>query len=684
MTQRTLLDLWKNDPGLKEAFPNPTGPGVNPKWTLNDWWNLYGKIDNPDVELIQPIKAVDSVEQDGTTLTLGRFSETDPTPGDKGETDSNTVWLYNKKAQTYRPISSPTALMNLIGAKSVAEAMKSVTTLPQSALAQSEWKGKFISFSAAVLDDGVTPTDSPLVEGQGDPIVGIYGLNERGTSKFENEVALTISTALTPALLKGDISQTVWDKNMVSNSPKLAQYVSAIAYGDYNVPDAIYKDLKAQTLAEKGDKSFNNYKAFDTQIKADVWSATPAGKSNAENAALEPPKGILNIDVGLFKNSLYQLSGEAFATLVKPLDKSSQTFKDEVAKIETSYYDAQIQMAKADTEAAKVLANSNWETLKDTVKKKFNIDLSNNVNEAWNQIQQLSNTAAENGLAGSGIAQEAEDRYMRDVRKNTDLLRETNISENDANQKSWLTASGSSADIQSFASQSPENKKKAESWGLIPSAEMKAWFSADNLKKLYPKLDDAAIQRMASSKIDENGNYRSTLYRTLYTNKYETESAKQTFQETQAMINWTNKEEAAEKPFSTGNPYLKDQKSITEKLADPIPAKPVAYDPNGALTVSNLAAGQIANAPKSQSDTDMENIRKVFGSGWKSSTSKDLQGKGVYGAVRVKGMNDVFTLGSGGTKETADSYKQKFGTSNQQGIVGEITHEQAKALGINI
>ena len=82
----------------------------------------------------------------------------------------------------------------------------------------------------------------------------------------------------------------------------------------------------------------------------------------------------------------------------------------------------------------------------------------------------------------------------------------------------------------------------------------------------------------------------------------------------------------------------------------------------------------------------IESIQKVFGKGWKPSPAftPELQAKGVFGAVRVKGTPEVYTIGPGGTKETAKSYLERFGTSEQKGIVGEVSPEQARALGISI
>jgi hypothetical protein len=80
-------------------------------------------------------------------------------------------------------------------------------------------------------------------------------------------------------------------------------------------------------------------------------------------------------------------------------------------------------------------------------------------------------------------------------------------------------------------------------------------------------------------------------------------------------------------------------------------------------------------------------IRQVFGTAWQPSaifTQKGLTSKGIYGAVRVARTPEVYTIGPGGTKETAETYLQKFGSAEQKGIVGEVSAEQAKKLGIKL
>ena len=79
----------------------------------------------------------------------------------------------------------------------------------------------------------------------------------------------------------------------------------------------------------------------------------------------------------------------------------------------------------------------------------------------------------------------------------------------------------------------------------------------------------------------------------------------------------------------------------------------------------------------------LERIRNVFGSGWNPSAAfKDS--KDYLGAVRVKGTHDVYGIGEKDPyKFTAETYAKRFGSPSQEGIVGEISRDQAKKFGIS-
>ena len=84
--------------------------------------------------------------------------------------------------------------------------------------------------------------------------------------------------------------------------------------------------------------------------------------------------------------------------------------------------------------------------------------------------------------------------------------------------------------------------------------------------------------------------------------------------------------------------------------------------------------------------TGEERIRGVFGAGWKPAElfkQRGLTGRGIFGAVRVKGRPTVYTIGrEEPTALNAPQYREMFETESQEGIVGEISEAEAKKLGI--
>ena len=84
-------------------------------------------------------------------------------------------------------------------------------------------------------------------------------------------------------------------------------------------------------------------------------------------------------------------------------------------------------------------------------------------------------------------------------------------------------------------------------------------------------------------------------------------------------------------------------------------------------------------------ESSIAGIQSVFGEDWTPATAftPELQAKGIYGAVRIKDTNEVYSLGTGGSKAmSAADYFNTFKTSEQEGIVGEISREEAVKLGI--
>ena len=80
-------------------------------------------------------------------------------------------------------------------------------------------------------------------------------------------------------------------------------------------------------------------------------------------------------------------------------------------------------------------------------------------------------------------------------------------------------------------------------------------------------------------------------------------------------------------------------------------------------------------------------LKDTFGEEWTPPPIFEQLGlvdQGIYGAVRVKGMIDTYTIGPGGRLETPESFQERFGTLEQAGIVNEVSMEEAIKLGIVI
>lgn len=134
-------------------------------------------------------------------------------------------------------------------------------------------------------------------------------------------------------------------------------------------------------------------------------------------------------------------------------------------------------------------------------------------------------------------------------------------------------------------------------------------------------------------------------------------------------------------------------KFIPERTATQQPQQPQApqqgapQQPQAPGTPQAGAPAPSAGAPPTGGvavDPTIASIQAVFGPQWQPSPAftPDLQKIGVYGAVRIAGHDEVYTLGPGGTHETPESYQEKFGTLAQEGIVGEVSVDQARRLGI--
>ena len=544
---------------------------------------------------------------------LVKFQE-DPTPSDNID-DKNTIWFYDKQNKTYRPFAS-TAAMESFFETTIDKIMPLVQSVPVTALSNITWQGDFLTRDRAVQNNGEIPGGEDKVVNetvkqtpqQPSPetmqaLQNIYGA-EKLSSEDEQWVTNLIGTVLTTAKLKDDISQDVFDKT-VGNATELAKYTSAVLYGGYTLGD-IYKEIKAKQLSANGNSEYDNFKAFDENVKASSWYSTSDGIKAKNDTLLIIPLDILNMDSSLFDNPIFQIPGQAFTTLIEPIDWTSPEFQAEAEKIQASYYDLMMQKAEAQTEQAKALAENNWNEFKTSLEKKYGLALSDNARTAWGQLQDMFSGYSQAGLGDSGLMNEAMDRYLADVRRNNQLLRDEKLTTEESNYKNYLLNSATSEEIKQFVAQNPD---KAKAYGLIPSDDVANWFNIDNLKKLYPTLSDAQIKAMRDTMLDENGNYRSQLYQNLFANKYDLGEAKKTYQQEKLMAQKLTEEEkayapytAAANPFSSYNP---DYASLPDDITQP----------ETTTTGTDTTVPSGTSSPQSRDVQGMEGKATLYGPG---------------------------------------------------------------------
>jgi len=290
----------------------------------------------------------------------------------------------------------------------------------------------------------------------------------------------------------------------------LAFYIHAIAYGGYQTGD-IVNEMKRQELIfqGKGDQ-VSNLKIIDADKTRSDYYNSPEGIENLigvkNNLSTYNLAG--NLDPEILKYGI-NMPQKMFDILVPIQDTNSQVFKDAVAAIKDSYYERVAQSLQADTESKKAVADAQMEQFKTELEQKYGITLSNNAQTAWEQINTIEDTFSKAGISGSGMQNEEVDNYLKKTRKLDIQNRINKLSESDKKKAEYYTGSASSSEINGLTQ---EEKQK---YGLLPSSDILAKLDLAKLKELFPDQTDSQLQAYRDTIVDENGNYRSTLYKNL-------------------------------------------------------------------------------------------------------------------------------------------------------------------------
>jgi len=487
----------------------------------------------------------------GSTHVLVRFKE-DPTPYD-GYDDTTTVWRFDINTKTYTPFSSIDALENAYGVSWSEIQSKYLNVLSVNDLNTAEWGGngafKFLTRDQGYQDDGRLPGGEGI-EAAVDPK---YGQTDNPAVQKDG---MFIVDGLTNFLKsEGHISQATADE-ILKDQSILSLYTNAIAYGGYRPPDVI-RDIIRRELIKQGNTALKDVVVISPKMTRDQYYSTPEGQAAINNAALTIPAQLGGNDVNLFDFSIFKLPKEAFEILVPPLpDPTTPEFRAMMDEIKSAYHDIAIKQLEASTDEQKAVAEYDWNKFKDEMARKFNIELSDNTAEAWNQIEGIGQTATERGLTGSGLYQEAVDKMLQDRRKFDERGRTEQATAKEEKDRTYYTQYASPQEIADFAA---KNRTLAEAWGLIPSAETLQWFTKENLKALYPDLQDWEIERYINAVLDENGNYRSQLYQNMISNKLGLTAEKEALQTSKLIEQKSQEEEEAYEEFTQGEDFIQQQ-----------------------------------------------------------------------------------------------------------------------------
>jgi len=551
----TVQDILKANPQIKNA--NLIFEGSTYKIPISDSTSsLYENVDGNWVKKSTEVKA-DDLKNKQVAL-LG-----DNSLIDFSDDGSPTLYIFNRNSRTYTPIESVAAAANYFN-KSIKEIENVVNIVPSAIRDLPETQGTLLDYSFRIKADGTQtnpPEDTSATTDNN--LKSIYGKTQYEPA-VEETTGNIIGTLFTTANLKGDISDSTFQSTLM-NPTQLAKYVNAVLYGGYTIGD-IYRDVKAKDLATKGYTQYNNFKAFDENVPASTWLASNEGTTATNDQNLVPPSN-LNIDESLFTLPIFQIPGNAFTTLVEPIDFTSPEFQAEAENIQAAYYDIMMQKAEATTEQQKTIADSNWKLFKENLAKKYGIQLSDNARTAWGQLQSTFSGTAQRGLENSGIMNEMVDRQLADTRLSNQRLREAKLDEEEEKQRNQLLQYGSPEEINAFVASNPE---KAKEWGLTPSEETAKFFSLDNLRQLYPDKSDSDLLLYRNLVLNDQGNYQSGIYQKMYADKFDLAKGKKEYQEQTLYNQKMAEEQKAYAPWTTSNP-LSSYVTPGSKVEDVIP-----------------------------------------------------------------------------------------------------------------
>lgn len=564
--------------------------------------------------------------------------------------DNPTVWLADFNNKELRPFLSENAFNTSY--PNPEEAMKSVVVLDPS---------EHIQQGGAFSDFELLPNEYGIAE-QGQMKDKEFRLNNLKNRYGQPELPVdTVISGLTNfsqflGALKNNPNSGVDPAfiEKIKNDKDLgALYGMAMIYGGYNFDD-VYKDIKKRELTEKGDTQYQNMKFIDDKMTKDKYLSTPEGQASSKNMLFSVPPEFSAVDPGLFNLSVFKLPPEAFKKLNPTLDITDKSFKADAEKIQSSFHDILMQKLTAQTEEDKAVADSSWNRFKSELEDAYNIKLSNNAIQAWDQIQNITQKGREAGISGSGIEAENIDDYLKSVRRQNDIERKSKLSTEETEAQKYYSSFASPEQVKQLMEEDkakglPREQWRVTKWGLLPSQEMIDSLDINTLKQKFPGVPEEQLQAYRNEIIDENGLARSTLYgnyeknkRVVATGEKPMEEAfsesKQDFQTRKLYEKNLAEEEKAAKEFTkataedmfssadAGTPKEKAQETT------PTTAEATQKEPSGYSNISSLYPGGM---PSGAQKTPQEQQKPAS---WTPSDSKKVK---IPGPSQLGGYTNI-------------------------------------------
>lgn len=540
---------------------------------------------------------VSTLPASGTAFTNQHLVKFSSDPNGAGEGDASTVWLVDGATRTLRPFMSMSAINNYFGS-SASQALASIVTMPVTALSDSGSLARFrtLDHTSGIQSDGTVLNPSVSVSslqnhyGNSAPTTEQERLKSRAIEILKS-IKMNTDNLLANGTLRGFTQQSL--NAVFSDSTQLARLINAVAFGGYNGTDITKEAMRLAMVKDGRTELANQSLISDTQTRS-AYSATEAYRqANALPALAIPGDAAQRIMAATTRPEAFQ---EGVVTDLGNL-------KANIDKIGTTYYDLIEQANSATTEREHQMAQTNWDNFRKTLQSSFGITLAKNAVDAWGQIQSLQKTAASGGLAGSGIANEQVDQYLKQVRASDRIARMDKLDREEKQEMAFYTSSASPEQIAALIAQDrssglPNNQWKSVKYGLVPSEELRSKFDVEaifqKLKQDKPDQPDWLLRQQAQlthdSILDRNGNFMSTLYGNLMTKQNDNAANKLLFQQGAAIADINKRNNAifdqytdpglsSENTFSQPVQSATSSSSTTAPAPSSAPAYPVTSTP---------------------------------------------------------------------------------------------------------